>query len=104
MKRRLLLSAIANCAGAALLLSCVPLTAAQYGRKVVRLGLVGASSSAMAPKTLSAFWDRLRELGYVEGDNLIVLVDWRAPRAADEDTAIVPEWAGATLIVSKRWE
>jgi putative ABC transport system substrate-binding protein len=76
VKRRLLLSAIAKGAGAALLLSCVPLTAAQYGRKVIRLGLVGASSSATAPKTLSAFWDRLRELGYVEGDNLIVERRW----------------------------
>jgi hypothetical protein len=44
------------------------------------------------------------ELTTVEGDNLIVLVDWRAPRTADDDTAIVPERAGATLIVSKRWE
>jgi len=76
VKRRLLLRAIACCAGVAGLLKCAPLWAAQYGRRAARLGLVGANSSATAPKSLTAFWDRLRELGYVEGDNLIVERRW----------------------------
>jgi putative ABC transport system substrate-binding protein len=45
-------------------------------RKTIRLALVGASSPDTAPKGLSAFWQRLRELGYVEGENLIVERRW----------------------------
>jgi putative ABC transport system substrate-binding protein len=45
-------------------------------RKTIRLALVGVSSSDTAPKGLSAFWQRLRELGYVEGENLIVERRW----------------------------
>lgn len=43
------------------------------------------------------------ELTTLEGDSLLVVVDWRAPRTADDDSAIVPEWASATVIVVKRW-
>jgi putative ABC transport system substrate-binding protein len=50
--------------------------AAQPGEKVVRLGFVGASSPSTAPKGLTAFWERLRELGYVEGQNLVVERRW----------------------------
>jgi len=37
---------------------------------------VDAGSPSTAPKGLPAFWDRLRELGYVEGQNLTVERRW----------------------------
>jgi putative tryptophan/tyrosine transport system substrate-binding protein len=48
----------------------------QTDHKVVRLGFVGASSSTTASQGLAAFWDRLRELGYIEGENLVVERRW----------------------------
>ncbi len=46
--------------------------AADPAQKVVRIGFVDAQSPSTAPRGLTAFWERLRELGYVEGQNLIV--------------------------------
>ena len=40
--------------------------------KVARVGFVGPASSSTAPRAIVAFWERLRELGYVEGQNLII--------------------------------
>jgi putative ABC transport system substrate-binding protein len=74
MTRRAFLSAIASSAGALLMARAARATPPV--RKSVRLGFVGASSSATASKGLGAFWDRLRELGYVEGENLIVERRW----------------------------
>jgi putative ABC transport system substrate-binding protein len=74
MTRRAFLCAIASSVGTLLLARAARAT--QPLRKSVRLGFVGASSSAAASKGLAAFWDRLRELGYVEGENLIVERRW----------------------------
>src|SRR5690242_330385 len=70
MTRRAFLSAIASSVGTLLMARAARATPPV--RKSVRLGFVGASSSATASKGLGAFWDRLHELGYVEGENLIV--------------------------------
>ena len=44
--------------------------------KAVRLGIVGPETAAtMPPRTLSAFRQRLAQLGWVEGQNLTV--EWR---------------------------
>jgi hypothetical protein len=43
------------------------------------------------------------ELDTVEGEDLLVVVDWQAPRTADKNSAIVRESATATLIVTRRW-
>ena len=48
----------------------------QPDQRVVRLAFVDAGSPSTAPKGLPAFWDRLRELGYVEGQNLTVERRW----------------------------
>ena len=75
MIRRRFLSAIAS-ALAARALDSRPARAAQTDHKVVRLGVVIASSSSTASKSVSAFWERLRELGYVQGENLVVERRW----------------------------
>jgi putative tryptophan/tyrosine transport system substrate-binding protein len=49
-----------------------PVGAAQPDHKAVKLAFVDAGSPSTAPKGVPAFWDRLQELGYVEGQNLTV--------------------------------
>jgi putative ABC transport system substrate-binding protein len=57
------------------LLSIAPFIEAQQPGKVPRIGfLIASSPSAMAPR-MDAFRQGLRELGYVEGKNIIV--EWR---------------------------
>jgi len=51
-------------------------SAAEPARKLVRLGFVSPGPSSMAGTMISAFWDRLRQLDYVQGNNLIVERHW----------------------------
>ncbi len=51
--------------------------AAEPTRSVVRLGFVGPNSpSTEPPPGATVFWERLRELGWIEGQNLIVERRW----------------------------
>jgi putative ABC transport system substrate-binding protein len=50
--------------------------AADLSKQVVRVGLVHPQSPSTATRGLNAFWERLRELGYVEGQNLVVEARW----------------------------
>jgi putative ABC transport system substrate-binding protein len=60
---------------ATVLLTTAPRAAAQQAKKVPRIGYLSASSlSAMADRT-EAFRRGLRELGYVEGKNIVI--EWR---------------------------
>jgi putative ABC transport system substrate-binding protein len=71
-----------------LLLALLPHAAAQQARKVPRIGyLAGVSANADAPR-LEAFRQGLRELGYVEGQNL--QVDYRHE---SQDLQRLPEHA-----------
>jgi putative ABC transport system substrate-binding protein len=54
--------------------------AAEPAQKVVRLGFVFPNSPSTAPPGASAFWERLRELGWIEGQNLIVERRWAEGR------------------------
>ena len=75
MTRRIFLAAVVSTLATPVLKLPVA-RATQSDHKVVRLGFVGASSSATAANGISAFWQRLRELGYVEGENLVVERRW----------------------------
>src|SRR3954471_3996201 len=75
MSRRFFLSANASLL-ASWLLVLRPARSAQPGHRMIRLGLVSASSASGAEKSLNAFWSRLRELGYIEGETLIVERYW----------------------------
>jgi len=46
--------------------------AAEPAQKVARMGFVMPGSASVNPRGISGFWDHLRELGWVEGANLIV--------------------------------
>ena len=50
--------------------------AADLAKQVVRVGLVHPQSPSTAVRGLNEFWERLRELGYVEGQNLVVEARW----------------------------
>jgi len=54
--------------------------AAQPAQKVVRLGFVSPEAPSTTIRGISAFWDRLRELGWVEGQNLDIERRWAEGR------------------------
>src|SRR5499427_7601958 len=57
----------------ALSLTLAPLVAgAQQAGKVPRIGFLGVSSPSDRPPLLDAFRQRLRELGWVEGQNIVI--------------------------------
>jgi len=81
-------------AGTGAVFLAAPLTAeAQRETKVYRVGIL-SSDSAQDPR-VQAFREGLRDLGYVEGRNLIITGRW-----ADGDLARLPEMA-AELIASQ---
>jgi putative ABC transport system substrate-binding protein len=57
--------------GAALLALCVPASAQQPG-KIPRVGILISASPSIASRNIQAFQQGLRELGYVEGKNIIM--------------------------------
>ena len=57
--------------GALLLALCVPAEAEQSG-KVPRIGILISASPSIASRRIQAFQQGLRELGYVEGKNIII--------------------------------
>jgi putative ABC transport system substrate-binding protein len=60
------------------LLALVVLVAhsAEPPRTSVRVGFVHPQSPSTALYGISEFWDRLRDLGYVEGQNLVIEARW----------------------------
>jgi putative ABC transport system substrate-binding protein len=53
-----------------------PLVHAQPTQRVARVGFVHPQSPSTAPPSINAFWERLRELGWVEGQNLVIEARW----------------------------
>ena len=50
--------------------------AADSAQKMMRLGFVGSGTPATAPRGVAVFWEHLRELGWVRGQNLVVEELW----------------------------
>ncbi len=101
MKRRRILHILANT------LTCITATmvvaqrvrAADSAHRVVRVGFVSPESpSTQITENVSAFWERLRELGYVEGQNLIVETRY-AEAHADRLPALMDEIVGQKVDV-----
>ena len=63
---------VGGLAAAVLLLFCAPGVLAQPAAKVHRIGIVSPLEASPEPPTVSAFRQALRELGYIEGKNLIL--------------------------------
>jgi putative ABC transport system substrate-binding protein len=64
----------------ALLLLAVPFATEAQPGKAYRIGYVGNSSPSLEPRLLAAFRDGLRDLGYVEGQNIRIEYRWAEGR------------------------
>jgi putative tryptophan/tyrosine transport system substrate-binding protein len=91
MRRREFITLL--CGGAA----AWPLAArAQRPGKLFRIGYLGISSPTLEPHYVEAFRQRLRELGHVEGENIIIEYRWaegqdsRLPKLASELVRLKP--------------
>ena len=67
MIRRIVISLLAT-----VLLITVPLAEAQQPKKIPRIGYLTASSLSANAARIEAFRQGLRELGYVEGKNIVI--------------------------------
>jgi hypothetical protein len=61
--------------------------ATEPAQKIVRVGFVSPFSASTDMRSIDGFWQRLRELGWIEGQNVVVeahwvLVTWAAPGPA----------------------
>jgi len=69
---------------------CGVVAEAQQPKKVPRIGFLGATSASANPARNEAFRQGLRELGYVEGKNIVI--EWRfAEGKLDRLPALVAE-------------
>ena len=80
MTQRLLLSTCQRLLSTALVLVALPAHSVELAQRVVRVGFVGAESASTSIRGFNAFWERLHELGWVEGKNLIAEVRWAEGR------------------------
>jgi putative ABC transport system substrate-binding protein len=76
----------------------LPLAArAQQGGKVSRIGYLGSSSPSLEPHYVEAFRRKLRDLGHVEGENIVIEYRWgegqddRLPNLAIELVGLKPD-------------
>jgi putative ABC transport system substrate-binding protein len=66
--------------------AAAPGHAADTAHRVIRLAVVDPGSPSSTPRDVNAFWERLRELGYIQGQNLVVeshYADTRLTRLPD---------------------
>lgn len=75
-----------------MLLAVSCLAEAQQPKRVPRIGFLGASSSSAAEDRTEAFRQGLRELGYIEGKNIVI--EWRY---ADGNSDRLPAYAAELL-------
>ena len=80
MSRRFAPLAFAFSFASAIVLGSPLLRAAEPAQRVVRVGFVNPASSSTGFRALTQFWERLRELGYVEGQNLVIEARWAEGR------------------------
>jgi putative ABC transport system substrate-binding protein len=72
--------------------------AAEPEHKVVRVGLLHPQSPTTVTRGVNSFWERLRQLGYVEGQNLAIETRWAEGRY-DRLPALAAELAGLKVDV-----
>lgn len=80
MSRRFAPLAFAFSFASAIVLGSPLLRAAEPAQRVVRVGFVDPASRSTGGRAVTQFWERLRELGYVEGQNLVIEARWAEGR------------------------
>ena len=73
---------IVNCLLPTVLLLTASLVEAQQSAKVPRIGYLGGASPAAISARVEAFRQGLRELGYIEGKNIVI--EWRSAEGKPE--------------------
>src|SRR5262245_19295845 len=79
-------AAVTSILVAVVLLAVAVIAKAQQSKKAARIGFLGATSFSPASARIEAFRQGLRELGYVEGKNIVIearYTDARPERLAD---------------------
>jgi putative ABC transport system substrate-binding protein len=77
MSRRLVCLAWAfGFAGGIALFGALPAHSTEAAQNIVRLGVIWPGSSSATSPDVRPFYERLRELGYIEGQNLVVESRW----------------------------
>src|SRR5262250_551034 len=76
MRRPLRKTPLASILFAGALLALAVTVEAQQAKKIPRIGYLAIASLSATPERIEAFRQGLRELGYVEGEN--ILVEWRS--------------------------
>ena len=76
--------------------------AAETIQRIARLGMVAPESPSINPGYVSAFLDRLRELGWIEGKNLVIVQRWGQGRY-DQLAALMGEVLGQKVDVLVTW-
>ena len=84
----------------AFLVFCLP-AQAQQAKKVSRIGFMGASSATTSAQNLEAFRQGLRDLHYVEGENMAIEVRW-AEGSAQRFPQLIAELIGLKVDVFAR--
>jgi putative tryptophan/tyrosine transport system substrate-binding protein len=68
----------------------IPFAEAQQPKKVPRIGYLGGATASASSERLEPFRRGLRELGYVEGKNIVI--EWRSAEGkSDRLSALVAE-------------
>lgn len=99
MSRHLALLALAlSFASATAVLGSPLARAAEPTEKIARVGFVHPGSPASATRGVSVFWQRLNELGWVEGRNLVIEARWAEGRI-DRLPALMHEVIGRRVDV-----
>jgi len=80
------------------LLGSFSVAAAEQADRVVRVGFVGPGSLSTVQRGTMALWERLRELGWAEGHNLIIEARWGEGRI-ERLPALVAEVIGRKVDV-----
>src|SRR5215212_11807596 len=96
MKRRELITLLGGAAAPAILW---PLAArAKQPGKVARIGFLGSATAAGSAKSVEAFRTGLRDLGYVEGNNIGIEFQW-AEGKYERLTGLLAELIGRNVDV-----
>ena len=76
MSRHRILAVALSLASAAAVFGSHSSLAAEPAQRVVRVGFVQPESPSARRRGVDGFWQRLRELGWVEGQNLVIEARW----------------------------
>ena len=72
-------------------------TFAQQSGKIYRVGYLGNSSASLEPDLVEAFRQGMRDLGYIEGKNLVIEFRW-----ADDKYELLPKLAAELVALPRR--